>query len=1202
MMKYLYAFMTIFLLSFQLLQAQNIPQAPNKTDAQGKRQGKWVILYNNDSKKRAYRVIKYKDDLPQDTVRDYYGSGKVRWKGKLLKDRPKDLIEGKCFWYYENGRVEEIGWYEKGRLVNVEMYYPNGTKLPPLKKGLKYYGDKAYERAYPILEQYKNLIVFEPKMKTKTIYGFIMILATCYQKTGQLVKAKELIPVLKKLKEKLANSWETLNQKGRKLFKAGKYLQAMTILQKAKVQAEIEFGRMHKNFATACDNLAMLYMGQGKFIQATSLCQEAKNIRLKVLGQRHLAYATSCNNLATLLHLQGKYQEAMVLYIEAKNILAKALTINHPDYASACNNLATLYQDQGKYTKAASLYEEAKGIRLKVLGKNHPAYANSCHSLAGLYQVQGKYVEASFLHQKAKKIVAEAFGTNHPLYAVSCNNLATLYNVQGKYTEAISLYQVAKNIYEKVFGSDHPDYASTCNNLADLYQSQGEYSKAVSLYIEAKNIRWKVFGSNHPDYAASCNNLATLYDIQGRYIEATSLYQIAKDIYKKVFGKNHVDYASTCNNLAALYKRRGKYARAKLLYLEAKEVYEKILGKNHPLYAKSCNNLALLYKTKGRYEYATSLYQEAINIQTKVLGNDHPSYAAFCSNLATMYWDQKTYNKAWLLFQKVFTNVNQQIERNLAVASENGRRKFLQTNNIYNYQTYYSFVYAYVDSLDIAQSDFVLKLAYQNRLLIKSLLFNSTQKIRERIQKNGDTSAIKLYEQWIEKRVQYNRALELTKSQRKANNIVLSNLNEEAEELEKQLARKSTTFAKSLEEYKSHTWKEVKKSLNKDEVAIEIIRYNWYNKKWTDTIHYAALIVTPKSKFPYPVFLENGNYLEGKGYKNYYDLNQQKAKDQGSYQHFWQPIQQKIKELYPEAKRVFVSSDGVYQKINLETLWNPATQKYLGEELEIRLVSNTKDLLRRNEPETTTQSGVVGLFGFPDYSLYYKQDTAKLSRLKGSLKEVNRIYQLLKPKFSPQKFLNESASETNIKRLKNPQVLHLATHGFFLEDLKPKKTEQLQWMGQDAYLFVENPLLRSGLYWAGADASRHRKTLPDSVKENGILTAQEVLNMDLDSTQLVVLSACETGRGKIQNGEGVYGLQRAFLSAGAKYVLMSLWKVDDVATQYFMQYFYESWAKSQLSSPDGSGDVRKAYRFAQNKLRQDYPSPYYWGAFVLVSR
>ncbi|HAS45874.1 MAG TPA: hypothetical protein DCS93_35660, partial [Microscillaceae bacterium] len=367
-------------------------------------------------------------------------------------------------------------------------------------------------------------------------------------------------------------------------------------------------------------------------------------------------------------------------------------------------------------------------------------------------------------------------------------------------------------------------------------------------------------------------------------------------------------------------------------------------------------------------------------------------------------------------------------------------------------------------------------------------------------------------------------------------------------------------------------------------------------------------------------FLKNGNLLEAKGYQNYYEANiRQKTKDQHSYQRFWQPIQAHLKKLYPQVKKIYLSLDGVYHLINLETLWNPKSGKYLGDELAIEIVSNTKDLLYRektqNGLDTTSQ---VYLFGFPQYDQFNPQPNSKgmtrgstqkprelpkiftggqIKPLPGTRKEINNIQTLLTGKLTSTLYQGKTATEENIKALKNPGVLHLATHGYFLKSNHLdalKKMHRLQIAGTELKHYLENPLLRSGLVFTGAQASFKGEKQPNDVQENGILTAQEVINLDLDSTQLVVLSACETGRGKIQNGEGVYGLQRAFLSAGAKNVLMSLWAVDDQATQYFMQYFYTALLQRQ--------SIHKAYRIAQKRLRQDYPSPYYWGAFVLVRR
>jgi CHAT domain-containing protein len=190
-----------------------------------------------------------------------------------------------------------------------------------------------------------------------------------------------------------------------------------------------------------------------------------------------------------------------------------------------------------------------------------------------------------------------------------------------------------------------------------------------------------------------------------------------------------------------------------------------------------------------------------------------------------------------------------------------------------------------------------------------------------------------------------------------------------------------------------------------------------------------------------------------------------------------------------------------------------------------------------------------------------------------------------------EQFIEDKATEEVIKQVENPRVLHIATHGYFLNEPNSNKKESgLQMMGVNEKRFVENPLLRSGLLLTGAN-----KTLKgDSTKttENGILTAYEASLLKLQGTELVVLSACETGKGEIRNGEGVYGLRKSFVDAGAKNIIMSLWKVDDKVTQEFMTTFYSNWTSGVT--------IREAFNKTQMSIQKVYSAPFYWGAFILV--
>ena len=223
------------------------------------------------------------------------------------------------------------------------------------------------------------------------------------------------------------------------------------------------------------------------------------------------------------------------------------------------------------------------------------------------------------------------------------------------------------------------------------------------------------------------------------------------------------------------------------------------------------------------------------------------------------------------------------------------------------------------------------------------------------------------------------------------------------------------------------------------------------------------------------------------------------------------------------------------------------------------------------------------ILGFPDYA-------GAAPALPGTKIEIDGIAKILKTAgYAVTQREQKLATEANLKAVKGPSLLHIATHGYFLVDSDVKGSA----MGVDAENAKNNPLLRSGLILAGApDPNKEQTSVDLQSNDNGILTAYEAMNLDLEGTDLIVLSACETGLGEVKAGEGVYGLQRSFLVAGANALIMSLWKVDDEATQMLMTNFYTNWTKG--------GNKLKAFKQAQLQLMAKYKEPYFWGAFVMM--
>jgi len=280
---------------------------------------------------------------------------------------------------------------------------------------------------------------------------------------------------------------------------------------------------------------------------------------------------------------------------------------------------------------------------------------------------------------------------------------------------------------------------------------------------------------------------------------------------------------------------------------------------------------------------------------------------------------------------------------------------------------------------------------------------------------------------------------------------------------------------------------------------------------------------------------------------------------------------------------------------HIEPVINPINKEYIFDEVEILPLTSTKDLLFSHTPSTSREGA---FFANPNFNpkaqkkFLFKRGSSQrkyiIRTLPGTVEEVQKIDSLTSlDNWTNQIFLEEEASEENIKSLRNPRVLHIASHGFFTRDV----IERYEHSESHSH----NVFLRSGLMLAGAEGSIHDTESSVEVysqREDGILTAYEVMNLRLEETELVVLSACESGLGDIRTGEGVYGLQRAFRVAGAKSLIISLWKVDDQATKELMVQFYDQWLKT--------GDKVKALRLAQDHIRQIYQDPYYWGAFVMV--
>ncbi len=435
-------------------------------------------------------------------------------------------------------------------------------------------------------------------------------------------------------------------------------------------------------------------------------------------------------------------------------------------------------------------------------------------------------------------------------------------------------------------------------------------------------------------------------------------------------------------------------------------------------------------------------------------------------------------------------------------------------------------------------------------------------------------------------------------------------------------------------------WHDVQKSLKKGEAAVEILRYlHREDGLWTDQVKYVALILKPEDEWPKLVPLPNGNDLEGKHFQTYQNSrNLPYDAESPVFQNYWANIQKHLRGV----EQVYFSPDGIYHLINLNTIPNPSTPgKYLVDALSITIVNSTRSIGQPKPVGASTKTAVI--LGNPSYNMPLKQETGnsdvpvagnskkQWSGLPGTKTEINLLESFLrKNNYKTSLYTEENALESTIRNIKSPNILHLATHGFFAnidysgmlsfmeEDevghkypsvngiigLKPQtnlesvfKGDQLdnEWYAKFLdtlsinYLWLK-PELNSGLVFAGANSQQ-----PTTQSNDGILYGSEVSLLDLHGTELVVLSACESGQGQLSIIQGISGLKRAFQTAGAENMIISLWKVNDDVTQQFMSLFYQNWIKEGLSK-------QAAFRKTQQQIRDEhfYEEPRHWGAFVLV--
>ncbi len=906
-------------------------------------------------------------------------------------------------------------------------------------------------------------------------------------------------------------------------------------------------------------------LDKGKKVAEKKLVQSAKESRDR-LDSTDFNYAITVIDNSGMMDTRG-FKDNLVknanLLIDANknesDITAREKSRNELDFAEKLYNAKSFKLAEANFLTAKLSYEQ-NNLTDDINYSKVFAYMGLLNATMGRYQAAEEYTtEALSMREKT-------FGVNSLAYASSLNNTAVLYQETARYNEAEKYFEQALQTLKGLSADERQEYAIVLNNEAILFSKIGRYDGAIDKLNKAIGLMNGLKKKDLSNQIGFQSNLALLYQQTGKFAEAENIYlRLEKEL-----GSKNPYYAGVINNLALLYIQMGKLDKVEGYLKQSASVYKDKFGATNPNYAKVQNDLGNFYRTQGRMPEAEKALTEALSIRSSVLGSTHPDYVRSEEDLGILYWKMGDLTKANTFLQSAMSKSMDFISQYFPPLSEAEKTKYwdlLQPR----FQRFYNYC---LDACAINPA--IARDMYNYQMATKGLLLSSTNKVKARILASGKTDLIRDYTAWLDKKETLARYYSLSTEDLKNQKIDLATLEQEANSMERSLSQQSEEFSQGYETTKPD-YQQLTKLFTDKEAVVELIRIQVYDKNFTSGSKYAALVLAKNYVDPKLIVLDNGEQLETRYAKFYRNAIQQKIADTYSYDQFWARIEPAL----VGKTTIYFSPDGVYNQINLNTL-KKADGHFVINQFDLVIVGNSKDLITYKSKKANVAKKNAFLLGFPDYG------GTTVAALPGTKVEIDGVSRTLKASgYQVAQYMQLQATEKQLKSIKGTALVHIATHGYFMKDIESGS------IGVSTDNAKNNPLLRSGILLAGASKTISGEQVPNlESNDNGVLTAYEAMNLNLEGTDLIVLSACETGLGDVKSGEGVYGLQRAFLVAGADAMIMSLWKVDDAATQQLMTNFYTNWTKG--------GSKLKAFKQAQLQLMTKFKEPYYWGAFVMM--
>jgi len=971
-----------------------------------------------------------------------------------------------------------------------------------------------------------------------------------------------------------------LQEEAQRLQDSGLYLDGINMAKRALALRETALGNEHPDVAASLQTLGTLYYGAGRYDLSESADQRALTICEKVLGPDHPDTGKALTNLGRLYVHTGAHSKAAPLLQRALAISEKSLGEEHINTSKALVALANLYVQTAAYERAEPMYKRALTIREHLFGAEHVSTASVLNRLANMYQLMGAYARAKPLYQRALAAYEKAGGSEHPEASYPMGNLAALYASIGEYVEAETLNKRALAIQEKKLGPEHPDTARYLMNLAVLYMDTGAYSQAEPLLRRTISVQEKIPALAPEDMANSLTSLGTLYAWMDRPTQAEPLYRQAIAMFEKSLGAKHPSTAVAVANLGDLYREMGAYDRAEPLVKRSIFIREATLGQEHQLTGAAIYQLADLYYDTGAYDKAQPLYRRTLAIYEKALGPDHPRTAGAFRSLAVLHWARGESQLALSLLQRAQRIQANNAERFLLSGSEARKQEYLLTLTDH---TFLDLSFA-MSTPGTAATQLGLTSVLQHKGRVLDAVSDNLARLRRSVAPVDQA----LLEQLADVAGQlsaltYGQGANLSLEQYRER---LAQLSARQEQLQADLASRSRAFSREVTPV---TVTNVKAAIPVNAALVEWFRYTPFDPKKSRTARRGS-----------PRYVAQGvDALVRRWRVALADPASSDVKQHAAAlsARLLAPLRIHLRGV----QHILFSPDGELNLVPMAALLDESGA-YLAERFDVSYLTSGRDLLRLASESTPLANAVV--VADPDYGkrgavsraepTLQPQRSLDLDRsglvfrpLAGTALEAQDLKALLKLD-EASVLLRRDASETKLKRLKAPRILHIASHGFFLSD-QQLTAEVTKRRGSDSAPLApsENPLLRSGIALAAANER-------GSGDDDGILTALEATQLDLSGTELVVLSACDSGVGEVQNGEGVYGLRRALALAGAQTQITSLWKVSDDATRSLMVDYYR-----RLLQGEGRSEALRQVQRAMLSS-STFSHPYYWASFIPI--